>query len=132
MKVRNGCDGREVFVPSRGLWLQLTPEEWVRRHVVAHLHTQLSVPYTHIAEEYPVPLNGQNQRADIVVVDPDLRPWIVVECKAPSVALGDAVVAQAVRYNSVVGAPYVVVTNGVEVRSFVRTERGYSPCEFMF
>lgn len=78
-----------------------------------------------------MPLNGQNQRADIVAFGPDMKPWIVVECKAPTVALSDDVVAQVVRYNSVVGAPYVVVTNGLEERSYVRTDRGYTPCEFL-
>lgn len=122
----------EVFVPTRGSWLPLTPEEWVRRHVVHFLQEVHSVPPTHIAEEYPVPLNGQNQRADIVAVGPDMKPWIVVECKAPSVALDDGVVAQAVRYNSVLGAPYIVVTNGLSERSYVRIGKGYAPCEFLF
>ena len=123
----------EVFVPTRGCWLELTPEEWVRRHVVDFLCTRHSVPPTHIAEEYPVVLNGQPQRADVVVFGPDMKPWIVVECKAPTVALDERVVAQVVRYNSVLGAPYVVVTNGLEERSYALTEQGtYRPCRFLF
>ena len=77
-------------------------------------------------------LNGQPQRADVVVFGPDMKPWIVVECKAPTVPLDEGVVAQVVRYNSVLGAPYVVVTNGLEERSYALTEQGtYRPCRFL-
>lgn len=130
LRLRRSGELVEVFAPLRGGWLVLTPEEWVRRHVVAHLENALSVPSTHIAEEYPVLLNGQKQRADIVVFGPELRPWIVVECKAPEVELSEQVISQVVRYNSVVGAPYVVVTNGLKICSLERSEKGYSPCKF--
>ncbi len=119
MRCRRGAtDGEvEVFVPLRG-WLVLTPEEWVRRHVVAHLTERMGVPPTSISEEHPVLLNGQHQRADIVAYGPDSKPWLLVECKAPDVAIDDQVVAQAVRYNSVVGAAQIMVTNGIETRVF--------------
>lgn len=99
--------------------------------MVAHLVGRLGVPSTHIAEEYPVELNGQSQRADIVVLDPQLRPWIVVECKAPEVALSSQVLDQAVRYNSVVGASVVVVTNGLSLKAFGRSDCGrYGEIDF--
>jgi hypothetical protein len=92
---------------------------------------RLSVPATHIIEEYPVRLNGQPQRADIVVVDMEMKPWLVVECKAPEVAINQAVIDQVVRYNSILGARQVVVTNGRVVRAFVKRESGtYTECEF--
>lgn len=119
-----------MWVPTRG-WLVLTPEEWVRRHVVAHLVERMGVPITSIVEEYPVLLNGQNQRADIVVVGPDAKPWLLVECKAPEVAIDRDVVAQAVRYNSVVGASQILLTNGVVVVAYTTSDGlQYSPCAF--
>lgn len=121
----------EVWASVRRKWLVLTPEEEVRRRVVRHLVERLGVPATHIVEEWPVQLNGQSQRADIVAVDGALKPWLVVECKAPEVAINQDVVNQVVRYNSVVGARQVVVTNGRVVAAFTLTERGsYAPCEF--
>ena len=121
----------EVWASLRRKWLVLTPEEEVRRRVVRHLTERLSVPPTHIAEEYPVRLNGQPQRADIVVFDVALKPWLVVECKAPDVAITQSVIDQVVRYNSVLGACQVVVTNGRVVRAFACTEKGtYAECEF--
>jgi hypothetical protein len=54
------------------------------------------------------------QRADIVVFGVDGRPLMLVECKAPSVEISDAVLAQAFRYNAVLGARYVMLTNGLD------------------
>lgn len=132
LRTRKNSSGEvEVWVPSRGAWLVLTPEEEVRRRVVRHLSERLAVPATHISEEHPVRLNGQPQRADIVVFDGSLRPWLVVECKAPDVALSQSVLDQVVRYNSVLGAPQVMVTNGRVVRAFTLTDRGtYAECDF--
>ncbi len=114
---RSSDGGVEVFVPLRG-WLVLTPEEWVRRHVVGYLVECKGVPPTSIREEFPVELNGQPQRADIVVFGPDAKPALLVECKAPEVAVDSEVVAQAVRYNSIVRAPKLMVTNGLVTKVF--------------
>lgn len=103
-----------VWDPLRGMWLVLTPEEWVRRHLVAYLVSECGAQPLRIVQEYPVDLNGQAQRADVVVVDGRGRPLLVAECKAPTVRIDDAVLAQAVRYNSVLGARYLVLTNGLK------------------
>ncbi len=104
--------GRElVWDPLRRRWLVLTPEEWVRRHVIAYLE-RLGAPAGRICQEYPVDVNGQPQRADIVVTDGGGRPLLVVECKAPEVELTPKVYAQAVRYNAVLGARYLALSNG--------------------
>lgn len=121
----------EVLASQRRGWLLLTPEEEVRRRVVSHLTGLLGIPATHIIEEYPVMVGGQAQRADIVAVDRNLRPFLVVECKAPEVPLSDGVVEQVVRYNSVIRAPQVLVTNGRSLRAFRLTSEGtYAPCDF--
>ena len=59
-------------------------------------------------------LNGQAQRADVVVVDDAAEPLLVAECKAPGIPVGRQTLAQAVRYNSVLKARYVVLTNGLK------------------
>lgn len=97
----------------------LTPEEWVRRHVLAFLCATrdaggAGVLAACISQEHPVDVNGMTQRADIVVFGGDGRPLLLVECKAPSVAITDGVLAQAFRYNAVVGARYVMLTSGLD------------------
>lgn len=109
---RNGATV-EVWDPLRGCYLVLTPEEWVRQHLTAFLVSHCGVQPLRIVEEYAVPLNGQPQRADVVVVDDDARPLLLAECKAPDVAIGRQTLAQAVRYNSVLQARYLILTNGL-------------------
>ena len=112
-------DGK-TYVPDRvrGGYLVLTPEEWVRRHVIEYLVNWGGVELQRIVTEYPVTLNGQPQRADIVVVDSEGRAQMLVECKAADVKITQDVLDQAVRYNSVVGARYLMLTNGMKIFCF--------------
>lgn len=103
-----------VWDGIRGCWLVLTPEEWVRRHLVGLLTEHLGVPPQLIAQEYPVQVQGMPQRADVVVSGRDGRPLLLAECKAPEVAIDAAVYAQAVRYNAVLGARFIMLTNGLK------------------
>lgn len=105
--------GLHVWDVVRGRWLLLTPEEWVRRHVLGLLTDRAGVSPTSIVQEYPVEVNGQAQRADIVVFGASAKPLMLVECKAPGVAIDDATLAQAFRYNAVLGARHVMLTNGL-------------------
>lgn len=101
-----------VWDALRGRNLLLTPEEVVRRHVIAFLISHCGVLPHSIAQEYQVKINGTAQRADIVVIGNDLKPTILVECKAPEVNIDKSVFAQAVRYNAVLRAQYIILTNG--------------------
>lgn len=118
LRARERAGEVEVWDELRGIWLILTPEERVRRYLIAYLISVCGAPAHRIVQEYPVPLNGQPQRADVVVVDGSGRPFLLAECKSPEVkleqrAVAQQVVAQAVRYNSVLGARYMVITNGL-------------------
>ncbi len=109
----------------RGQWLVLTPEEWVRRHLIHFLITVCGAQPLRIVQEYPVSLNGQAQRADVVVVDDTAQPLLVAECKAPEVAISRQTYEQALRYNTVLGARYVVLTNGLKHYCYELTTDGY-------
>lgn len=104
----------EVWDALRGTYLVLTPEEWVRQHLISYLTTHCGVQPTRVAEEYAVPVNGQPQRADVVVVDDRGKPLLLAECKAPGIPIGRHTLEQAVRYNSVLQARYIVLTNGLK------------------
>ena len=103
----------KIWDAVRRRWLVLTPEEWVRQHLIRLLVERGGVPPGNVSQEYPVALSDTAQRADVVVTGRDGRPCLLAECKAPDVPLGREVFAQAVRYNSVVAAPYVLITNGL-------------------
>ena len=116
-----------VWDELRGRWLVLTPEEWVRRHLIAYLTRECGVPLHSVCQEYAVCVNGQPQRADVVVCDAQGRPLLLAECKEPTVELDSSVRNQAMRYNAVVGARYVILTNGVKLQGWERTPDGYRP-----
>ena len=78
-------------------------------------------------EEYAVNVNAAPQRADVVVMDGEARPVALVECKAPDVRITSEVFEQATRYNAVLGARYVILTNGITHFCFERTADGYAP-----
>lgn len=111
--LRGGAE--HIWDPLRGAWLRCTPEEWVRQHVVRWLCEAQGVAGQHIVQEYPVCLSGTAQRADVVVARPGRSgPLLLAECKAPGVGIDAAALAQAVRYNSVVGARYLMLTDGLK------------------
>ena len=118
LKVRGEGSQQEVFDPVRQKWVVMTPEERVRQIFILYLLNVKGFPLSHLSVEHAVTVNGMTQRYDLVVFDEDLNPYMVVECKAPHVKLTQKVVAQASRYNSILKAPLLCVTNGVEQRVF--------------
>ena len=122
-------DVLRIWDELRRCWLVLTPEEWVRRHLIRFLVEQGGAAAPRISQEYPVCIQGMPQRADVVVFGRDGIPLLLAECKAPEVVVNDAVYAQAVRYNAVVGARYLVLTNGLRHYVYEQTETGYRPLQ---
>lgn len=104
----------EVFDTLRRKWLVLTPEEWVRQNFVHFLISQLGYPAGLVANEYGIRLNRTLRRCDTVVFDRTLRPAVIVEYKAPSVAITQRVFDQIARYNIVLQSRYLIVSNGLE------------------
>ena len=131
LRARRSSNGRtEIFDAVRGRWLVLTPEEWVRRHVVGYMLSECGFKAQQIVEEYPVNINGMPQRADIVAVDGSAQPLVVVECKEPNIPISQAVLSQVLRYNSVLHCRYIVITNGIECFSYAMVEDGsYAPLD---
>ena len=113
IKLRDSEGRREVFDIVRNRFVALTPEEWVRQHVIHYLHEELGYPLELMQVEGAITLNGMTRRCDIVVYDEEVRPLIIVECKNESVALTQKVLDQACRYNLVLQVPYLCLTNGV-------------------
>ncbi len=130
IRAKRHADNKTISVWSslRGGYLVLTPEEWVRRHLVEYLKSERSVSEHDMVEEYPVPLNGQPQRADLVVLKGGV-PYMLVECKAPDVKLTRETMMQAMRYNSVLRAKYVVLTNGLTHICMSLDEGEYKPLD---
>lgn len=122
---RLDSEGR-LSIPDiiRGGYIVLTPEERVRRHLIGWLMSECGAELRSIITEHPVSLNGTAQRADVVVSDRNGKPLLLAECKAPDIQIDRSVLAQAVRYNSVLGARYIVLTNGIRHYCYEHTDDG--------
>ena len=113
-KIRADEHGNQIWDPIRKKYVALTPEEWVRQHVVNYLCDDLNYPASLIAIEMGLKLNGMHRRADIVIHNRLGNPIQIIECKEPRVKIDEAVFDQIARYNFVLKVPYLVVTNGLD------------------
>jgi len=102
-----------IFDEIRKKFVALTPEEWVRQHVVQFLLLEKHYPKSWINVEKELKLHQTTKRYDVVVYKPDGSIFLVVECKAPSVAIKQATFDQIARYNLSLQATYLMVTNGL-------------------
>lgn len=102
-----------IFDILRRKYVTLTPEEWVRQHFVHFLTEHKGYPMGLLANEVRIVLNGTDKRCDTVLYGRDLRPRMIVEYKAPDVEISQTVFDQITRYNMVLKADYLVVTNGI-------------------
>ena len=117
-----------MFDPIRKRYVACTPEEQVRQAYINYLIEVLEIPVANISVEKKIRINQQTRRFDIVV---SIKGGcvIVVECKAPSIALSEDALFQAAAYNSVLHAKYIVLFNG-ESQLICKKEAGkYQLCE---
>ena len=100
--------------PSRRKAVKAGPEERVRQSTITFLREEIGVPLGLISVEKGLTIASAEYRADIVVHDRNGEPWMIIECKAPHVNLTQATFDQVSRYNLVVGARFLLITNGNE------------------
>ena len=120
-----------LYDPLRRKHVAMTPEELVRQNVIAWLRDVCLFHEPLMQSEWPFTCNGRQYRADIVVFDKQLRPEVLVECKAPSVKIDNSVIEQVIRYTRVLRAKKIVVTNGTTTFFFALSPSGdrYVPVE---
>lgn len=102
-----------VYDPLRRKDVALTPEELLRQLVLLYLLEIKKYPANRIRVEATHTYNGLTRRVDILVFDARLKPWLLVECKSPKVALRQSTFEQAARYNLRWQADYLAITNGL-------------------
>nr|WP_256534144.1 type I restriction enzyme HsdR N-terminal domain-containing protein [Lewinella sp. JB7] len=103
-----------VFDDVRKKWLVLQPEEFVRQLLLHFLIGDMKYNRNRITVERGVRVNDDPRRTDILVFDRDMRPFLLVECKAPRVPLSTDTFRQAAHYNGPLRVPYLMISNGRE------------------
>jgi len=112
-RFKNSENKVAIFDEIRKKFIVLTPEEWVRQHVVRFLLEQKNFPKSYINVEKVLKINGITKRYDVVVFNPDGTIFLAVECKAPGVPISQSTFDQIARYNMTLKAVYLMVTNGL-------------------
>ncbi|MFV0248771.1 MAG: type I restriction enzyme HsdR N-terminal domain-containing protein [Tenacibaculum sp.] len=113
-RIKSKKNKRYIFDGLRKKFVTLTREEWVRQHFIRYLIEVKKYPVSLIAVERQITLNQFKKRIDIVVFSSEGLPFIVVECKAPSVKITQGVFDQIAIYNTKLNASFLVVTNGLK------------------
>lgn len=113
LRFRMEDDILKVFDPLRAKYVAMTPEEYVRQHFTAWLTSSLGYPKSLVSNEVSITLNNTHRRCDTVVFRSDGSPLMIVEYKAPAVAINQEVFDQIARYNIVLRSRYLVVSNGL-------------------
>ena len=111
-RFKNSENKVAIFDAIRKKFIILTPEEWVRQHVVHYLLEEKKYPKSHINVEKLLKVNDLKKRYDVVVFNPDGSIFILVECKAPEIKISQHTFDQIARYNLTLKAKFLMVTNG--------------------
>jgi hypothetical protein len=112
-RFKNSENKVAIFDEIRKKFIILTPEEWVRQHIVQYLLQDKKYPKSYINVEKLIKINDLNKRYDIIVYQPNGEIYLLIECKAPEVTITQQTFDQIARYNLVLNAKYLMVSNGL-------------------
>ena len=121
-KIKQDKDTFFIYDLVRRAYLVLTPEEWVRQHWVHYFHFIKGKSLSSLIMERKIELNGTTKRIDLLVTE-KTEPQILLECKAPHIALTESVFEQAARYNTIISATKIILSNGLQ-HIYARLEQG--------
>lgn len=114
LNIKTEENTRKVWDIVRKKWMVLTPEEYVRQALLHYFTNTMQYPVGLIAVEKQVKYGSLIKRYDIVVHNRQQQPWLLVECKAPEIAINQSTVQQLLQYHSQIPCPYWLLSNGIE------------------
>lgn len=112
LKIQNLDNAKKIWDPVRRRWVAMQPEEFVRQLTLAFLILKKGYPSGQIAVEKTLRGHHLTKRCDILVYSREGFPFLLVECKAPQIPLGQQVFLQAANYNLALQVPFLMMTNG--------------------
>lgn len=111
-QIKQDKDTFFIYDSVRKSWLVLTPEEWVRQHWIAYFIKIKKKSASSLILEQKLELNNTTKRIDLLVTS-RTKPQILIECKAPNITLNQSHFEQIARYNSILQAPEIILSNGL-------------------
>jgi hypothetical protein len=113
-RLKNSENKPYIFDPIRKKFVYLTPEEWVRQHVVQFLIQTKGYPTSLINVEKEIKIYDTKKRYDVVVFNSDGSIFLLIECKRPKVSITQTTFDQIARYNLQLKGELLMVTNGLQ------------------
>ena len=107
-------ESNKIFDAIRKKWVVLTPEEWVRQNFLSYLILEKKYPKSLIRTEETIKSFDKTKRCDAVIYSNEIKPLIIVECKAPHVQVNEKTFSQIAIYNAYIKAPLLILTNGLD------------------
>ena len=104
----------QLFDIIRKQFIDITPEEWVRQHIIHYLINHKQVPVSMISVEKQLLLNNTKRRTDIVIYNSSLIPLLIIECKSTKIKIDQQTINQALRYNLELNVPAIFLSNGLQ------------------
>ena len=111
-KFREQGGKRQIFDVLRRKYVALTPEEWVRQHVVHYLMDYKGYPKGLLANEVELVIGEKKLRCDTLLYNRALQPQMIIEYKSPEIDLTQRVFDQITAYNFLLHVDYLIVSNG--------------------
>lgn len=112
-RFKNSENKVSIFDEIRKKFIFLTPEEWIRQHVIQFLLQEKNYPKSYINVEKLIKVNDLSKRYDIIVYQPNGEIFLLVECKSADIKIDQKTFDQIARYNLTLNAKYLMVTNGL-------------------
>lgn len=104
---------KKLWNPIHRKALKNRPEERVRLRIMESLIQSGWSKHRISTEEAIGELGDTSMRTDIICYTQQFEPKLLVECKAEHISISSKTAEQVARYNQKVGAPYLLMTNGV-------------------
>lgn len=104
-----------IFDIIRKKYIFLTPEEWIRQHLIHFLINQMKYPKSLFSVEDGMKVNKMIKRSDVVIYNRSGEIFLVIECKSAKVKLNQKTMNQLSVYNQHYKANYLALTNGLQV-----------------
>ncbi len=119
LQIKSEKNKNYVFDLIRKKYVVLTPEEWVRQHIIHHL-IALGYPLGLMSVERKLP--NSTRRYDLVVYNRNSEASLIVECKSPETQLGENITDQISLYLLKLPVQYFLLSNGLEHHFYERKE----------
>ena len=111
--IKNKENKSYIFDRVRKKWLLCTQEEWVRIHCLYYFVETKDYPESLIRIEQELKLYNTLKRFDLLIADSSMKPFILIECKAPYAKITQKTFDQILRYNLELKCPYLMISNGL-------------------